>query len=137
MDDRLRTLPNVVIAKDHDTTLDQDLALIYCAPAFMGAPSGPSTVAYFRDKPYSILNSHLGGLLPCLEKHSWGYSWNFAKKNQRLVTSEIETKQLLIDEFKILYDAMSTSSVETKEDTYTPQENKLRFRKSPSAKHYS
>jgi hypothetical protein len=63
MDARLRECRNVLIAKDHGTTVEQDLALIQTAAMHMGASSGPSCMALFSDKPYLIVNTnaHLGG----------------------------------------------------------------------------
>jgi glycosyltransferase involved in cell wall biosynthesis len=64
----LRTLPNVVFAKDHQTTLLQDMALIHFAAFHLGSSSGPATLAMFGTKPYYIFNcdslpylAHYGG----------------------------------------------------------------------------
>jgi hypothetical protein len=54
IDPRLRDLPNVILAKDHHTALEHDLALIEAAAFHMGASSGPSTICQFNDKPYCI-----------------------------------------------------------------------------------
>lgn len=52
-------LPNVVIAKDFDTTMEQDMALVEAADVFMGASSGPATVAIFNSKPYRVFNTNV------------------------------------------------------------------------------
>jgi len=54
VDPGFRDLPNVVVAKDHCTSLEQDLALIEEAAFHMGASSGPSTICQFNPKPYCI-----------------------------------------------------------------------------------
>ena len=56
IDDRLRSCPNVIFSKDHDTTIEQDLALIAIGDIHMGSSSGPATVAWFtQNKPYFIV----------------------------------------------------------------------------------
>jgi hypothetical protein len=57
IDVRFRTLKNVVVAKDHGTSVEQDLALIEIARIHMGASSGPGTMAQFSEKPYCLFNS--------------------------------------------------------------------------------
>jgi len=59
IDDRLHECRNVVIAKDHLTSLEQDLALIHTAAIHMGASSGPGTMAIFGAKPYLLVNTSL------------------------------------------------------------------------------
>lgn len=59
IDDRLRGLSNVVIAKDFDTNLELELALISCSAFHMGAPSGPVMMAVFGDNPYFIVRGEL------------------------------------------------------------------------------
>lgn len=103
VDEQLRAHENVVIAKDSRTTVDQDLALIKECAAFMGISSGPATVAFFGNRPYSIVNAHLEqSLVPLLKKEPWGYSFTYAKKNQRIVASGNETCELLVRELGIL-----------------------------------
>jgi len=57
VDARLRTLNNVVVAKDYGTSVEQDLALIEIGGIHMGACSGPGTMAQFSSKPYCMFNS--------------------------------------------------------------------------------
>jgi hypothetical protein len=58
-DPRLRQCSNVVVAKDHCTNVEQDLALIEASAIHMGASSGPSTIAMFSGKPYCLFNTDL------------------------------------------------------------------------------
>ena len=57
VDDRLRQCPNVIIAKDYHTSIEQDLAMIHTAAIHMGAPSGPAAMAVFNTKPYLCVNT--------------------------------------------------------------------------------
>lgn len=59
LDERLRDCPNVIVAKDHLTDLEQDLALIQTAAIHLGASSGPGMMAIFGDKPYLLVNTDM------------------------------------------------------------------------------
>ncbi len=59
VDARLRQCSNVVIAKDHCTSVEQDLALVDAAAIHMGATSGPGVMAIFSAKPYCLFKSDL------------------------------------------------------------------------------
>lgn len=59
VDPGFRNLPNVLLAKDHGTNVEQDLALIEEAAVHMGASSGPGMIALFNDKPYCFFNTDL------------------------------------------------------------------------------
>jgi hypothetical protein len=59
VDARFRRCPNVVIAKDHCTSVEQDLALVDAAAIHMGATSGPGVMAIFSAKPYCLFKSDL------------------------------------------------------------------------------
>ena len=57
VEEQLRHLPNVVIAKEQGTSIEQDMALIQGAAIHMGVGSGPATMAWFNDKPYLMVNT--------------------------------------------------------------------------------
>lgn len=59
VDERLRSCPNVIVAKDHYTGIEHDLALIHTAAFHMGASSGPASMAGFGPKPYLLVNTDL------------------------------------------------------------------------------
>jgi hypothetical protein len=59
IEEQLRSVPNIVIAKDHGTSIEQDMALIQGSAIHMGAGSGPATMAWFNDKPYLMVNTDL------------------------------------------------------------------------------
>lgn len=56
IDPRLRGLPNVVLCKDFDTTVEQELALIQASRFHVGSGSGPSIFPVFTDKPYLVVH---------------------------------------------------------------------------------
>uniref|UniRef100_UPI0035B11CA5 hypothetical protein n=1 Tax=Hylemonella sp. TaxID=2066020 RepID=UPI0035B11CA5 len=57
IDARLRECGNVILAKDHFTSVEQDMALIDMSAMHMGAGSGPSTMAFWGNKPYLIIDN--------------------------------------------------------------------------------
>jgi hypothetical protein len=70
VDAGLRGFPNVVFAKDHQSTLLQDLALINFSAFHLGSPSGPAILPVFGTRPYHIVNCdatphlvHYGGAM--------------------------------------------------------------------------
>ncbi|HEX8136026.1 MAG TPA: hypothetical protein VF544_00405 [Pyrinomonadaceae bacterium] len=111
VDDRLRHFGNVIIAKDFDTTVDLDLALIQSAAAYMGMSSGPSTVAFLGNKPYSMLNTWVepGWFDKVVIKQPWGFSFIFSHEHQRCIAGH-ETPEVLIDEFSRLFSAIDISA---------------------------
>jgi hypothetical protein len=99
VDDRLRQCPNVIIAKDHLTSLEQDLALIHTAALHMGAASGPGTMAVFGSKPYLLVNTDLGpGLYRDMVQTDDYVRFSFSLPSQR-ITLGPETTEVLIEEF--------------------------------------
>lgn len=57
VDVRLRALDHVMIAKDFETNVEQDVALIDIAAFHMGASSGVCSKAMFGDAPYCIVRT--------------------------------------------------------------------------------
>lgn len=89
VDPSLRSLTNVVFAKDHHTTLLQDLALIHFAAFHLGSSSGPVIMPIFGSKPYHIFNcdalphvAHYGGALA--QNDAGELQFSFAQKLQAL-----------------------------------------------------
>lgn len=97
IDPRMRGFPNVLVAKDYGTTVEEDLALIQTAMFFMGNASGPSTMAIFSDLPYVICNFQT-----VHEKLTPGQPLPWATRLQKLVW-EPETTEQLIEDFSWLY----------------------------------
>ncbi|MCX5662586.1 MAG: hypothetical protein NTW19_23140 [Planctomycetota bacterium] len=103
IDPRMRGLGNVILAKDHDTGIEQELALVDAAAVHLGSSSGPAMMPFFSDKPYLILrcntvpdqyrNMHLEN----------GYMrFSFAKPDQLLYPGP-ETAALLEADFARLW----------------------------------
>ena len=107
IDPRLRGFPNVLIAKDHLTTLEQDLALIEAASFHLGAASGPSTIAQFNRKPYCIFGWKISpGLFRGVTRDAHRYRFCFSTELQNWIVDE-ETTESLIAEFERIMDATS------------------------------
>ena len=109
IDDRLRGRPNVLIAKDHHTSVEQDLALIQASAVHMGAGSGPASMAWFGDKPYLMVNTVYGpgyfahsGMIVQEEPNIQRF-W-FARPLQRIAGGP-ETTELLVREFERMWAA--------------------------------
>ena len=110
IDERLRQCPNVIIAKDHDTGVEQDLALIHTSAIHMGAGSGPASMAWFGDKPYLMVNTVYGlryfahPEMIRQEEENVQRFW-FSGPLQR-ITGGPETTELLIKEFARMWAAV-------------------------------
>lgn len=114
IDERLRGCPNVIIAKDHHTSIEEDLALIHTSAIHMGAGSGPASMAWFGDKPYLMVNTVYGPQyfarpeMIQQEGENIQRFW-FAGPLQR-ITGGIETTELLIKEFARMWAAVDIPS---------------------------
>lgn len=110
IDERLRQCANVVIAKDHHTGIEQDLALIHASAIHMGAGSGPISMAWFSDKPYLMVNTVYG---PDYFAHPEMIHQEDAKVQRfwfagplQRITEGPETTQVLIREFARMWAAV-------------------------------
>lgn len=109
IDERLRNCPNVILAKDHHTGVEQDMALIHTSAMHMGAGSGPATMAWFNSKPYLMVNTVLKmgefyereGMIERVDSDDIQRFW-FAGPNQRVAKGK-ETAELLIREFSKMW----------------------------------
>jgi hypothetical protein len=100
IDPRLRQCSNVIIAKDHCTSVEQDLALVGAAAMHMGASSGPGTIALFSGRPYCLFNTDLQmdlykgsireGDRATLFFGSSNQSFLFGRENPDLIATEFE-----------------------------------------------
>lgn len=109
IDERMRHLDNVIIAKDFHTGIEQDLALISTSAMHMGASSGPFSMAWFGDKPYLMFNWDADPKdYKCLIEDDGFYRFIFSTPFQRM-TKEPETTELLIKEFSASWDSIDHS----------------------------
>ena len=108
IDIRFRECTNVILAKDHHTGVEQDMALIHTSAIHMGAGSGPATMAWFNSKPYLMVNTtyksgeffERPGMIR--QEESDIQSFWFAGPYQR-VANGTETTELLIREFERMW----------------------------------
>ncbi len=109
VDVRLRQCPNVIIAKDHQTGIEQDLALICEAPIYMGASSGPGTMAVCNKKPYLFVKSDLNpDLYQDMIQEGKFLRFGFANPLQRYARGP-ETVELLMEEFSRIWSGAGMS----------------------------
>lgn len=133
IDERLRKPPNVIIAKDYNTNVIQDLALIQSAAFHMGTSSGIMSLIAFTKQPYFItkcfltesnLLSHIHRYRGALIKISEDFlSFSFASSLQRL-TARAETKELLISEFERIWTSVDWNAMKTKEHNHEKSDAK-------------
>ena len=124
IDDRLRQCPNVIMAKDHHTGIEQDLALIHTSAIHMGAGSGPVSMAWFSSKPYLMVNTVYGrGYFahPDMIRQEEGniQRFWFAGPLQRIAEGG-ETSELLINEFARMWTAVKIQSGQSAENREEP-----------------
>ncbi len=109
VDARLRQCPNVIVAKDHCTNVEQDLALVDAAAIHMGASSGPGVIAIFNDKPYCQFNTNLqldrykGSILEGNRGRLF-----FSKSTQSFLFGR-ETPDLIAEEFERMWKVIEPS----------------------------
>lgn len=88
-------LSNVVVARNYDLQLPEELALIELSFLFMGMASGPCTFALFGETPYLIYKNpehHAKEMEKELEGHD---HFSFAKPFQKVLRVNESTEQLL------------------------------------------
>jgi len=129
VDPSLRSLPNVVFAKDHQSTLMQDLALIAGAAFHLGSSSGPIALSIFSDQPYYVFNCdaspHValyGGAL--LQNEAGELRFSFAQRLQAFGVVP-ETAESIWQQFEKIWTAQDWAGdwlFETKEAKIAPAE---------------
>lgn len=117
IDPGLRACGNVVYAKDHHSTVLQDLSLIRHAAFHLGAASGPAAMPIFGTSPYHIVHCdmlpHLGlygGAL--LQSGPTELRYAFAGAHQTFGT-EPETTEGLIAAFQRIWGSRDWATGET------------------------
>lgn len=103
IDAAMRGMPNVILAKDQHTSLEQDLGLIEACSIHMGPSSGPGTIALFNRKPFCMFGfdvnlALLKGFIQ--EEHRIRY---FFSTSEQYWIRQTETLELLIQEFEYLW----------------------------------
>lgn len=110
IDPILRDLPNVVVAKDLHTSLEQDLALIEACSMHMGPSSGPATMAMFSHKPHCMFGFDGSSIMiRCLIQEEHRLRYTFAQKTQYWIR-QTETYELLLQEFEFLWKSVNSEA---------------------------
>lgn len=111
IDDRIKNLPNVIIAKDYQTRIDQDLALIQLSAFHMGANSGPIVKAIFYNKPYFFSRIPISQMYPEKMYRMDGdyFSFTFGNDQQKGYVG-IETTEILINEFERMWEVIEVDN---------------------------
>ena len=124
IDKRMGLLKNVLIAKDFNTGIEQDLALISLSEFHMGASSGPISMAWFTGKPYLMFSwdaniENYDGL----KKHDDDYySFGFASPLQKM-TKNKETPEILKKGFEDILQEISKTNVKKHTRKYFSENN--------------
>jgi hypothetical protein len=99
----MREMPNVVLAKDQHTSLEQDLGLIEACSIHMGPSSGPGTIALFNRKPFCMFGFDVNlALLKGFIQEEHRIRYFFSTPEQYWIR-QTETLELLIQEFEYLW----------------------------------
>lgn len=111
IDERFRQCSNVLIAKDHHTGVEQDMALIHTSAIHMGAGSGPATMAWFNNKPYLMVNTdfRVGDFYEypdMIEQVSETIQRLWFSSPFQHIASGMETPELLINEFELMWQSV-------------------------------
>lgn len=104
----LRNCNNVVIAKDMNTNLEQDIALLITSAFHLGASSGPSTISVLSKKPYVIFNNR--HILEYVDRYKGSLvqesdtlaKFSFATPWQR-IRLDVEKAESIVDEFNHIW----------------------------------
>lgn len=128
IDDRLRNCSNVVVTKDHHTSIEQELALVSMSTMHMGVGSGPISMAWFNDKPYLMVNTVYGpghfarsDMIQAIDTNLQKF-W-FANDFQR-ISPDPETAAFLIKQFSVLIQAANRALTENSHSAnLTPKGN--------------
>ena len=115
IDNRLRDCSNVIIVKDYNTTIEQDLAIINISAIHMGASSGPGVMALFSPKPFLMINTDVDpAKYNCVNEHGNYIRFIFSNTLQNFLISP-EKIELLVSEFEKMWRSIDISSYKKKE----------------------
>ena len=120
VDTRFRSINNVVIIRDFNTNIENDLALVEQASFHMGVASGPSAMAFFSNKPYAIFRAEFdkqyfkNNKIIKFQQNDRIQKLFFANEFQFFVSGE-ENVLDIIKYFKILWDSIAGIHVDQDE----------------------
>lgn len=115
IDDRLRSRKNVVLAKDQQTSMEQDLVLTRLSAFHLGTASGAGAWPVFTDKPYLI--SGATNIMPMIRDYGSTVvllspthaRFSFAKEHQNIILVK-EDRDQLIQEFETIWNSASSET---------------------------
>lgn len=99
VDDKIVSLPNVIISRDYGSNLPRDLALITQGSFFLGMSSGPCNVAIFSKIPYVIYKNPDHDVEQMNEELGEKNSFVFSTSSQKFSRS-FETTEMIIQDFQ-------------------------------------
>lgn len=105
---QIRELPNVLIAKDFNSNLSRDLALIQASSMFMGTASGPCNMAVFSDIPYVIFKDPDYHTEEMKKELGDSDHFSFAAPLQKILRVQ-QTSKRMMSEFDYFYTRVSKS----------------------------
>jgi hypothetical protein len=108
IDTSLRGYANVVIAKDHYTGVEQDLALMSKSAMHMGVASGPCAITMFNENPYCLLGNYESQLTKDYQgiiQEDPFFRYSFSTPLQRIFPHP-ETTDILCSEFIRLWQSI-------------------------------
>ena len=116
IDQRILGLPNILVARDLESDLSRDLALIQTAFAFMGMSSGPCNLAVFSKVPYAIFKNPNHDAEQMALELGEADRFPFAIGFQKILRV-FETGDRLMSEFEHLYTSSSRQGWENRLDS--------------------
>jgi hypothetical protein len=102
IDPQITQLPNVLVARDFESYLSRDLALIQTSYIFMGMSSGPCNMALFSAVPYAIFKNPDHDVEEITLELGANIRFPFAMPLQKFLRI-FETPEGLMSEFADLY----------------------------------
>lgn len=112
VDPRIADLANTVVSQEHGSCLSLDLGLIQESAFFMGMSSGPANMAILGSRPYAIFKNPGHDVEQMGVELGSRLSFTFSSESQRFLR-QWETGELLLSEFKRMYNSLSMGAVST------------------------
>jgi hypothetical protein len=132
IDERFYGCTNVIVSKDSNITISQEIALVANSLFHMGAASGPATIAPFVDHPSILVNADL---LPYMDKYNGSLVYYRDNRHVRLSFSKPwqyystfpETTEYLINEFRALLKAVNMNDWKRKCHSWNQRTTEMPF----------
>jgi hypothetical protein len=131
IDPSLRSIPNVIVSRDHYTTLEQDLAIIEASAMYLASHSAMNVRAIFGEVPYSIIDWSRDdpspeGLSSFVRQDEGGFHYAWSTPHQRLIPEPLTTT-ILFKEFERLFATIDVAAWRDKIQQSSLKKNSLRL----------